>query len=395
MTLFTRTPWASQPQITTPLRGGVFQYLDSYVQWNSQGLGSNLGFTTFALTSAVMSRTPYGLGVSGDGALGYLSKSVSIGTAAPHLLLVSFVYKTSPLPATAYAFGENLSAGARLDVTINAAGSIQTTWRKDIADVLLTGPVAVIGTLYNVAVYITSDTPANNIMFVNGVRYTGTGTGGGTATTFAFESINALRRNAEVNRSVLPIFFTGYGKRNAAVVDVKALENWTVEPLSIFTPLISQFFIHVASPSIVVTPTGVEAIGSIGTVTVSAGAVAPITGVEAVGAIGTATGVPITIATVTGVEVTGSIGLVTVYLLIVVPVSGVEATTAIGVVTVANGATVTPAGVVGYGLIGQVNVWGLVDDSQSPGWNMIPDTQTPAWGAVPTSQTPNWQPIVA
>ena len=52
-------------------------------------------------------------------------------------------------------------------------------------------------------------------------------------------------------------------------------------------------------------------------------------------------------------------------------------------------------GVVAYGLIGPVNVWGLVDDTQIPGWGIIPDGQTPGWGAVSNPQTPNWQTVTA
>jgi len=166
-----------------------------------------------------------------------------------------------------------------------------------------------------------------------------------------------------------------------------------------------------------VSVTGVQVVGAIGTAIVPIPITVSLLGVEATGVIGTATSLIVTIANVLGVQATGSLGTVTVTgdafvtltgvqstgvigtviasIPITVSLSGVEATTATGVVTVTVGATVIPAGVVGYGLIGLVNVWGLVDDSQTPGWNMIPDTQTPTWGAVPTSQTPNWQQIVS
>jgi len=52
-------------------------------------------------------------------------------------------------------------------------------------------------------------------------------------------------------------------------------------------------------------------------------------------------------------------------------------------------------GVVAYGLIGPVNVWGLVNDTQTPSWVIIPDGQTPGWGAVSNPQTPNWQTVTA
>lgn len=68
-------------------------------------------------------------------------------------------------------------------------------------------------------------------------------------------------------------------------------------------------------------------------------------------------------------------------------------TGSIGTVTVTGGATAYPNGAVAYGVIGPVNVWGLVDDTQTPVWDIIPDTQTPTWASVLTPQTPAWAVI--
>jgi hypothetical protein len=50
----------------------------------------------------------------------------------------------------------------------------------------------------------------------------------------------------------------------------------------------------------------------------------------------------------------------------------VSATGFVGTVTVTGAANVFPIGVVGYGLIGTVNVWGLVNDVQNADWTLIP-----------------------
>ena len=45
------------------------------------------------------------------------------------------------------------------------------------------------------------------------------------------------------------------------------------------------------------------------------------------------------------------------------------------------------------GQVGLVNVWGLVDDSQTADWSNISDSQTPSWSDVSDSQTPDWKEV--
>jgi len=54
---------------------------------------------------------------------------------------------------------------------------------------------------------------------------------------------------------------------------------------------------------------------------------------------------------------------------------------------------VYPTGVVAYGLVGQVNVWGIIDDTQTPNWAAVSTPQTPLWGVVSDIQTANWQNV--
>jgi hypothetical protein len=55
--------------------------------------------------------------------------------------------------------------------------------------------------------------------------------------------------------------------------------------------------------------------------------------------------------------------------------------------------TVLVTGVLATGGIGQVNVWGQIDDSQSANWQDVNNTQTPTWVAVSDTQTAGWQQV--
>jgi predicted ABC-type sugar transport system permease subunit len=81
---------------------------------------------------------------------------------------------------------------------------------------------------------------------------------------------------------------------------------------------------------------------------------------------------------------------------VTVIVSGVSVVGSIGSVFIdVAGATAYPTSVTGYGEIGQVIVWGLIPNNQSPNWVAISDGQSPAWTSIGNAQTPNWQLIAA
>ena len=65
----------------------------------------------------------------------------------------------------------------------------------------------------------------------------------------------------------------------------------------------------------------------------------------------------------------------------------------IGAVTFDGDANVVPTGVEAACTTSGVNVWGLVDDSQTPNWSSIDDSQTPNWTTIDDSQTPNWKEV--
>ena len=67
-----------------------------------------------------------------------------------------------------------------------------------------------------------------------------------------------------------------------------------------------------------------------------------------------------------------------------VPVTGVAGTTQLGVISIVDGTGLTgfPAGVSATGGTQKVNVWGLVDDSQTANYSDVSTTQTPNWQEV-------------
>jgi hypothetical protein len=52
-------------------------------------------------------------------------------------------------------------------------------------------------------------------------------------------------------------------------------------------------------------------------------------------------------------------------------------------------------GVAGQGFVGGVNVWSVIDDTQTANWQNITDAQSPGWAQVGTTQSADWQQIAA
>ena len=96
--------------------------------------------------------------------------------------------------------------------------------------------------------------------------------------------------------------------------------------------------------------------------------------------------------TVTGVAGTGAVTTVSIALGQTIVPTGVEGTGAAGDVAVAD-AVIGVTGVSATGVVNIVNVWGLVDDSQTPNYSTISTSQTPSWTAVTDSQTPSWEEV--
>jgi hypothetical protein len=76
-----------------------------------------------------------------------------------------------------------------------------------------------------------------------------------------------------------------------------------------------------------------------------------------------------------------------------VQVSTPEMAGSIGTLEFDGDANVFPTGVEATCTTSGVNVWGLIDDSQTPSWSAIDDSQTPSWSAIDDSQTPDWKEV--
>jgi hypothetical protein len=182
----------------------------------------------------------------------------------------------------------------------------------------------------------------------------------------------------------------------------------------------------------------VSAANDLGTVAVIAEANVAVTGVETTGAVGSVVVTGTAVVTPSGLEATSTVGTVIVVaeskyisdrcvggersryrrsyrrserrgnrsrnnrcgwkqLLLsgtaVVSPSGLEATSTVGTVIVVAKTNVAVVGAQAEGIVGVVNVWGEIDDDQTPNWQNISGAQSPVWGEIDDDQTPNWQNI--
>ena len=80
---------------------------------------------------------------------------------------------------------------------------------------------------------------------------------------------------------------------------------------------------------------------------------------------------------------------------IVVAVTGLQGNAKLGTVSTSANADIPVVGLAAIGIIGPVNVWGEVNNDQTPNWTPIASAQTPAWDNVSETQTPDWQDIAA
>jgi hypothetical protein len=67
----------------------------------------------------------------------------------------------------------------------------------------------------------------------------------------------------------------------------------------------------------------------------------------------------------------------------------------LGIVATSANADISVTGLAATGIIGFANVWGEVDDDQTPNWQAITTTQSPSWGAPSNTQSPSWGDINA
>jgi hypothetical protein len=90
---------------------------------------------------------------------------------------------------------------------------------------------------------------------------------------------------------------------------------------------------------------------------------------------------------------TTGLGSVTTITSNTIEVSTPEMVGAVGAVTFDGDANVSVTGVEAACTTSGVNVWGLIDDSQTANWSGIDDSQTPNWSTIDDSQTPDWKEV--
>ena len=86
---------------------------------------------------------------------------------------------------------------------------------------------------------------------------------------------------------------------------------------------------------------------------------------------------------VTGVQAQGQVA-----------VSGLQATVSVGSVLAAAGADVFVTGVSAQGQVGNVLVWSIVDDNQTPNWQNVDDAQSGNWVVVNDGNTVVWTQVL-
>jgi hypothetical protein len=119
-------------------------------------------------------------------------------------------------------------------------------------------------------------------------------------------------------------------------------------------------------------PTGLEGTSALGTVTPEADAKVSLDGASAtLGNVSVLVDAEATIIITTGVAGTSALGTTTTKTVNRFGVLGVSATASLGEATVDAEATVTITGVSATGELSNLNVWGLIDESQTPNWTDV------------------------
>jgi len=127
-------------------------------------------------------------------------------------------------------------------------------------------------------------------------------------------------------------------------------------------------FASLAGQTVVVTLTGVQASGAVGTVVYTPVVAAAITGVQASGAVDTIA-VGIRSVALSGVQASGAVG--TIYT-VIGTATGVQATGSVGTIAPTS-RTVALTGVGATGQVGTMNYfyWSVIDNSQTPNWQDV------------------------
>jgi len=119
-------------------------------------------------------------------------------------------------------------------------------------------------------------------------------------------------------------------------------------------------------------PTGLEGTSALGAITTDAEANVSLNGVRAtLGNVSVLVDAEATVIITTGVEATSTLGTPTTKTVNRFGVLGFAATASLGVATVDAEANVTLTGISATGELSNLNVWGLIDESQTPNWTDV------------------------
>ena len=141
--------------------------------------------------------------------------------------------------------------------------------------------------------------------------------------------------------------------------------------------------------------TGVSSTGSVGSVTINAGADVQVEGPRrAISRVGSVTVTANADVDVTGVSATGAVGDITIEVRARAIVTAPSAAaTSVGTVTVEANSDVSVTGVAATGAVGSVLVWGDIVPNQDPNYSPEVPAQTPNWNNVVPNQNAGYTSV--
>lgn len=129
---------------------------------------------------------------------------------------------------------------------------------------------------------------------------------------------------------------------------------------------------------------------NVGTPTTIANSLTSVTGYETTSSLGTAITTANSDVPVTGLAATSGFTVATQRTSNTIVPTGYGMTGSVGEIIIDAKATVIPDSILGTSAISHVNVWSLVDDSQTAGYSNVDTSDSSSYSNINESQTPNW-----
>jgi hypothetical protein len=235
-------PWTKQPQIAV---GIASQFVPRYV-WAINNGSSLSGPSVIARTGTIGAPTvaSFGRAMSHNGSSEYQNWAFpNTASVGPFVIGGVFtVTDTATADQTAVGVGDGVtSSGGLFGGVGQRTATIVQSWLRTQnggADDIISGPTAVIGTTYAV---VRIHSSSGSVMFVNGVRYTGAGTGDDGASFWGNLSTGGTNRAGNViffGKANVGLGFADFGR---APDEVWARE-WSKNPWQLFASLPRRIF---------------------------------------------------------------------------------------------------------------------------------------------------------